>query len=84
MVIGQFLMSKPQKCSGSPKGRNFYKMSGCINIIFGLGGMIAVNSLLRDKNIISQMYVWIGLIGFILIILYGLFCILKWMLSSEA
>lgn len=82
-VLGQFFVSKPKKNVGYPKGRSFYKVSGIINLIFGFGGMIAVNLLLRDKDIISQIYVWIGLIGFILVGLYGMFCIVKMMLSSE-
>ena len=45
--------------------------------------MTAINLLLRDKGIIPQMYVWIGLIGFMLIEFYGLFCIIKMILSSE-
>jgi hypothetical protein len=82
-VIGQYLFAKPQKSYGSPRGRNFYKISAFTNIILGFGGLIAVNTLLRDKNIIPQSFVWIGIIGFILILLYGLFCVVKWMCSIE-
>lgn len=42
-----------------------------------MGGMIAVNLLLRDKSIIPQMYVQVGLAGFMLVMLYGMYCIAK-------
>lgn len=82
-VAAQLFNSKPKKNIGYPKGRSFYKVSGIVNVILGVAGMTAINLLLRDKGIIPQMYVWIGLIGFMLIEFYGLFCIIKMILSSE-
>lgn len=86
IVVGEFLFSSPikiKKNSGNPRGRYFYKLSGIINVIFGSSGIIAINILLMNKNIIPQMYVWIGIIGFMLIEIYGMFCIVKMMLSVE-
>lgn len=83
VVAAQLFISKPKKNIGYTKGRSFYKVSGIVNVILGVAGMTAINLLLRDKGIIPQMYVWIGLIGFMFIEFYGLFCIIKMILSSE-
>ena len=84
-VVGQLLRSKPKSTNkGSvPKGRNFYKLNGVINSIFGFAGMIAINQFLRDKGIIPEMFVWIALVGFLMVALYGMYCMVMMMVSME-
>lgn len=84
ITVVQLLNSKPSvKENGIRRGRNFYKISGEINIVVGMFGMLAVNLLLRDKNIIPQAFVWIALIGFIITTLYGFYCFYKMMVNCE-
>lgn len=83
IMVVQFVSSKPIAKNGMPRGRQFYKISGFINIIVGMFGMVAVNMLLRDKNIIPQVFVWIALIGFVITVIYGLYCIYKMMVTVE-
>lgn len=55
VIIGELIHSKPIVKAGSVgRGHNYYKVSGTINIIAGITGMMAINTLLRDKGIISQ------------------------------
>lgn len=79
----QFINSKPITKNGVYRGYNFYKISGLINIVVGMFGMLAVNILLRDKNIIPQVFVWVALIGFAITMMYGMYCIYKMMTTSE-
>lgn len=84
IVVMQFINSKPiVKGNGTHRGRNFYKISGVVNLIVGMFGMVAVNMLLRDKNIIPQVFVWIALIGFAITMIYGMYCIYKMMVTDE-
>lgn len=84
IVIAQFINSKPVcKTNGMRRGREFYKISGIINVLSGNLGMIAINIFLRDKNIIPQAFVWIALIGFMIVMMYGLYCIYKMLVSIE-
>lgn len=52
-------------------------------MIVGMFGIHAVNMFLRDKNIIPQTFVWIALIGFAIIMMYGMYCIYKMLVSTE-
>ena len=83
IVIVQFINSKPVSKNGTQRGCEFYKTSGIANILVGNLGMIAVNSFLRDKNIIPQAFVWIALVGFALATIYGLYCIYKMLTTTE-
>lgn len=84
IVIMQFVNSKPVcKANSIRKGHEFYKISGIVNVTSGTLGMIAVNMFLRDKNIIPQTFVWIALIGFVITMMYGLYCIYKMLVSIE-
>lgn len=84
IVIMQFINSKPVcKANSIRRGREFYKISGIINVTGGMFGMLAVNMFLRDKNIISQAFVWIALIGFAITMMYGMYCIYKMLVSTE-
>lgn len=68
---------------GIQRGYNYYKTRGIINTIIGFAGMFMVNIFLRDKDIIPPFFVWSALIGFFLLVLYGMFCIYKMMVSTE-
>ena len=81
--IMQFINSKSVAKNGICRGRDFYKISGVINMIVGWFGMVAGNVLLRDKNIIPQAFVWIALIGFGITMVYGMYCIYKMMITVE-
>lgn len=81
--IMQFINSKSVAKNGICRRRDFYKISGVINMIVGWFGMVAVNVLLRDKNIIPQAFVWIALIGFGIVMVYGMYCIYKMMVTVE-
>lgn len=81
--IMQFINSKSVAKNRICRGRDFYKISGVINMIVGWFGMVAVNVLLRDKNIIPQTFVWIALIGFAITMVYGMYCIYKMMITVE-
>lgn len=84
ITVVQFINSKPiAKENGTHKGHGFYKISGITNLMVGFLGMFAVNVLLRDKDIIPQVFVWIALIGFAITMLYGMYCIYKMMVSVE-
>lgn len=84
MVIIQFINSKPVcKANSIQRGQRFYKISGIINVAGGMFGMLAVNMFLRDKNIIPQNFVWILLIGFMITMMYGIYCIYKMIVSNE-
>lgn len=65
----------------SPK--NFYKINGIINYILGFSGMICINTFFRDKDIIPQFLVWIALILNFLILINGLYCIYKMLVSND-
>lgn len=49
----------------------------------GMIGMAAVNTLLRDKNIIPEVFVWIALAGFAITMIYGGYCIYMMMATTE-
>ena len=84
MVCFQFINSKPVPTKKSiPRGRNFYKISGVINFILGFAGMVLVNIFLRGKDIIPAFFVWAALIGFMLVIIYAMYCIFKMVVSCE-
>lgn len=84
IVIMQFVNSKPIcKANSIRRGRQFYKISGIVNVIVGTFGMFAVNTFLRDKNIIPQTFVWFALIGFWITMMYGIYCIYKMLVSIE-
>ena len=77
-VITQFIFSKPiSSTNGSTRSHSFYKASAIINFIIGISGITIVNVFLRDKNIISPTLMWIIMGGFILIFLYGMYCVIK-------
>ena len=87
-LITQTIMDIPNtkrenKGNYTRKGYQFYKIRGIINMTIGCVGMIAVNLFLTDKNIISQTFVWVALIGFMLIMLYGTYCFYKMIVSTE-
>ena len=84
IVIMQFVNSKPVcKANSIRRGKEFYKISGIINVIGGMLGMLAVNTFLRDKNIIPQTFVWIALVGFGITMIYGIYCIYKMLVSIQ-
>lgn len=84
IVIMQFVNSKPVcKANSIRRGKEFYKISGIINVIGGMLGMLVVNTFLRDKNIIPQTFVWIALIGFGITMMYGIYCIYKMLVFIE-
>ena len=84
IVIMQFVNSKPVcKANSIQRGKEFYKISGIINVIGGMLGMLAVNTFLRDKNIIPQTFVWIALVGFGITMMYGIYCIYKMLVSIQ-
>lgn len=82
-IMNSFGTKRENKGNYICKGYQFYKIRGVINITIGCVGMIAVNLFLRDKNIISQTFVWAALIGFILIMFYGMYCIYKMITSTN-
>ena len=83
-VLLEFIYSKPVPIKGSlPRGRKFYKINGIINLIFGFAGMILVNIFLRGKDIIPAFFVWAALIGFMLVIIYAMYCIYKMVVCCE-
>ena len=61
-----------------------YKATGTINIIFGIIGLSLINLLLRDKGIIPDIYVYIGLIGCFIVVVSGMYNICKYMFSAHA
>ena len=84
IVIMQFVNSKPVcKANSIRREKELYKISGIINVIGGMLGMLAVNTFLRDKNIIPQTFVWIALVGFGITMIYGIYCIYKMLISNE-
>lgn len=84
IVIGELIHSKPIRKIGSvPRGCRYYRTSGFINIIVGMIGILAINTLLRDKGIISHTFVWIGLIGFLITMIYGYYCIYMMLVTPE-
>lgn len=84
IVIVQLIHSKPiVKSDSVPRGSHYYRNSGLINIIVGNLGMLAINMFLRDKGIIPQTFVWIGIIGFGLTMVYGCYCICRMMFTTE-
>lgn len=83
-TVFQFINSKPiAKKTGNTRGYNFYKISAIVNMLVGMVGMVAVNLLLRDKNIIPQVFVMISLVGFFLTTIYGLYCFYKMITATE-
>lgn len=83
IVVAQFIDSSVENTERTPKGRTFYKYSAISNMVIGFAGMLAVNGLLRDKGIIPQQFVWIALIGFILQVVYAMYCLYKAVVSNE-
>ena len=84
IVIGQFINSKPiGKKNSVRRGHLFYKTSALINFIIGFIGIFIVNTFLRGKEIIPQFFVWIALIGFLIMIIYAMYCIYKMLVSTE-
>ena len=88
IFIAQVIMNRPitkkeNEGSYTCKGYRFYKIRGIINVTVGLAGMIAVNLFLPDHNVISQTFVWVALIGFMLLMLYGTYCLYKMIVSTE-
>lgn len=84
IVIMQFVNSKPVcKANSIRRGKEFYKISGIVNVASGMIGMLAVNTFLRDKNIIPQTFVWIALVGFGITMIYGIYCIYIMLVSIE-
>lgn len=81
IIVMQFINSKSIAKNDIYGGRDFYKISGIINIVGGLFGAVATNIFLRDKDIIPQVFVWIALIGFIIAMMYGVYCIYKMMVT---
>lgn len=65
-----------------PRGRSFYFKMAIINIIVGLAGLILFNSFLRDKDIIPDWSLWLGIIGFIIIVIQAIIYVFKAMASN--
>lgn len=91
VVMVQFINSKRKTVkedgtNGTHRGYYFYRRSAIINIVLGTAGMVAVSFLLRDNNIIpqAQVFVWIALAGFMLMMFYGAYCMYKMVTSTIA
>lgn len=83
IIVMQFIDSKPIAKNGMHRGHTFYKISGIVNLLFGFLGMFTVNTFLRDKDIIPPAFIWIALIGFFIIVIYGMYCIYKMLVTTE-
>lgn len=79
----QFINSKPDKKRHTLRGHEFYKKSAIINMIFGYAGLFCVNYFLRDENIIPQLFVWFAIGGFVIIIIYAMYCFYKMVTTIE-
>lgn len=87
LVVGQFVCCKHVENKGYneyvPKGRAFYALSGIINISVSSLGINIINFFLKDKDVIPECLVWIALVGFLLMCFYGIYCIVKIIMSLE-
>ena len=81
LIVCQLIDSMPIT-GGVARGHYYYESHGIVNTILGVGGLTAFNMFLRNKNIIPETFVQIGMIGCGILFLYGVHCtikaILKW------
>ena len=84
IVMSEWIFGKASKNTGMGiRGRDYYKVSGMLNMITGMIGMLLFNSLLRGKDIIPEWSFWAGFIGFALIMILGMYYFIKMMISLE-
>lgn len=84
IVMSEWIFGKTSNSRGMGiRGRDYYKVSGMLNMIAGMMGILLFNSLLRGKDIIPEWSFWAGFIGFALMLLIGMYYLIKMMMSLE-
>lgn len=77
IVIGEVVFSKPGKHSSVRRGSSYYKVSGILNMIVGLAGAWVFDNILRKQNFLSEQFVGLGMAGFGIMGLYGIYCVYR-------
>ena len=66
-----------------PRGYSYYKTVGVINLLISMIGLLSFNYFLRDKDIIPVWSFWVGVVGFSLLLLTGMFNIYRMMTTNR-